>query len=204
MKTLARKWTRAHQPKLSSILLIALLLSLSFVNGVAAGQSKAQPVELEEWGVKVIIPDGLPVCFGDSGTHVHGVYTRLDKKGCKDAEDGPYLSLWADYNVAFQSNALEILHGASCSNVAPSWARGEWTNAIAGLRTALCRVDHTDGKTNIVLAAQSGIWGEGFEEESDKPHFNYTVSFASSKPRLERDLKTFKAFLKSIVITKPR
>jgi len=184
-----------HYRQLTAVLI--LICSAIVILGVLQDRR----VENKEYGFRVTIPSGFPVCYGDSGTHVHGVGTRLDKKACKDNRPGPSFSIWADYNANFMPTALEALRdNPECDDVPPAWAAAEWNNAIGGLRTAICRVDRPDGTTDLTLNAQAGKWPEGFEEETGKPYINYTVYFGTTKNRLENDLKTFKSFLKSIRI----
>ena len=175
------------------------LVSVSSCWGRSAVQGR--DFENKEYSFRVSIPNGLPVCVGESGTHPHGVGTRLDKKSCDEKESGPAFSIWADYNAAFQVNALvRLQNGTSCGNSTVAWAQQAW-QSIGGLKTAMCQVQHSDGKVEIVLASQAGRWGPSFGDEKDLPRINYTVYLYTTKSRMNDDIELFRAFLKSIKIS---
>lgn len=171
------------------------------VAGVLAGSCAiaGNAVVNREYGFKAVVPDGLPVCTAESGTHVHGVGTVLSGEDCRNSGDLPAFNIWADYNDLFLVNALDALNSNPvCSGKGPSWGQGEWSHAIAGLRTAMCRVDHSDGRVDIVLLAQAHKWPDSKTEAS--PYINYTMYFNTTKTRLTTDMKRFKEFVKSVAI----
>jgi hypothetical protein len=157
--------------------------------------------EVPEYGIRATIPAGLPVCWAKSATHVHGVGTVLLGSDCENKDDQPAFNIWADGNVLFQEDALKMLAGDDrCADSPPAWANGEWTNAIGGLKTAICRKEHADGTVDLVLAAQAGEWPDDL---SDVPYVNYTVNFKTTRPRQGADFEVFKKFLRSITISSP-
>jgi hypothetical protein len=155
-----------------------------------------------EYGFSVSLPEGLRGCVGTSGSHPHGVYARLDNKSCTDGRNGPSVGIWADYNASFEVDALVVLQqDVSCSGVRSAWVREGWQR-IDGLKTAMCQVEHSDGRIELVLSAQAGKWGPGFTDNEDIPLINYRVHLGTSKSRLSADLKLFRSFVESIKISK--
>lgn len=178
---------------ISVSVLLASFFSASCVNAGGAFVN-------QEYGFKASIPNGLPVCVADTASHVHGVGTVLIGKDCSNRGRGPAFNIWADYNVLFVANALDVLVGnPMCSGNAARWAEGEWSLAIGGRKTAMCRVDHPDGRIDIVLAAQASKWPDS--QTNDAPYINYTVYFNSTTARLGIDLQVLDSFLNSVEIT---
>jgi len=171
------------------------------VTSNATAAAKDREIENEEYGIKAKIPDNLPVCIAKTWTHPHGFGTVLVGKDCDGPDDGPAFNIWADYNVLFERNALESLKAHPyCSGKDPVWAEGDWSNAIGGLRTAMCRTDHANGTIDIVLEAQAGKWTD--DSNREVPYINYAVNFGTTNARYNADVKILNSFLKSIEINK--
>ncbi|HEY8571284.1 hypothetical protein [Phenylobacterium sp.] len=187
---------RAFGPTIASAIATAVLAT--------APVEAAERISNDEYGFSVELPDGSPVCWGESGTHVHGVGTRLAGQDC--AQPGPSLSLWADYNSAFLPDARHVLrYEGRCAGPKAAWARGEWRHAVGGLRTAMCHYERADGAVELVLIGQTtrteGGWGKA---EDKTPHIFHTVRLVTTKARYERDLEVFRRFVRSIRISPPR
>jgi hypothetical protein len=159
--------------------------------------AKAQVVTSAEYGFSATVPSGMAVCVGRSGTHVHGVGSVLAGQSCENSDRGASFSLWADYNAAFEEDAVSVLRLRSgCEN--SGLGVGEWADAISALPTAFCRVDQSDGSVEVLLVAQAGRWPA--TSDTQTPYINYTAALNSSRERIEKDLAVFKSFLASVRI----
>lgn len=161
----------------------------------------AKRVGVEEFGVSVMLPAGARLCYGESGTHVHGIYTLLDGQDCGSSRHGPALGVWANYNAAFAPDAVAYLQAYDdCADTGPRWD-GEWRSAVGGLPTAYCQRVLPDGRIVVALMGQSAPWGPGFgDEEGRTPRLFYHVWLHTTPSRRERDLATFRTFVRSIRI----
>ncbi len=178
-------------------LLIAAVFAFSGLRCASAGQM----VVNEEYGFEATTPEGFPTCFGLSGSHIHGVYTRLDGKGCDDPRGEAYLSFWADYNAGFKPSVRAYMSGSSaCKGTRPS--RVGVRLSIGGLPTWRCVRKRENGSREMVLVAATGRWDAGFETTA--PHLIYTLSFGTTEQRQTADQALFDAFRGSIVLRKPR
>jgi hypothetical protein len=157
--------------------------------------------EIPEFGFAATVPDGLPICKAESASHIHGVGTVLVGSDCDNRERQPAFNVWAEYNVLFKENALEVLgDDPRCSGSTPVWGQGEWANAIGGLKTAMCRREKPDGAVDFVFVAQAGKWPD---DQDNTAYINYTVNFNSTRERLARDVDVLNQFLNSIKISPP-
>jgi len=166
---------------------------------VSRSSAQTSASEVPDYGIRATIPAGLPVCWGESATHVHGVGTVLFGSDCENKNGGPAFNIWADGNTEFYENPLyTLVDHPTCAGSRPAWAEGDWANAIGGLKTAICRTERQSGEIEIALAAQAGKWPD---DQVDSPYINYTVNFATTRIRLNRDVEVLNTFLHSIVIS---
>ena len=117
----------------------------------------------DECGLEATIPAGLPECVAQIQGHAHGVGTVLVGRDCDTPGRQGAFHVWADYNTAEYTNALDVLRGRECSGTGLRWADDEWRGAIDRLKTAICRIDRPDGQVELRLAAQAGKWPKGFD-----------------------------------------
>jgi hypothetical protein len=144
----------------------------------------------EEFGFTAAIPHGFPVCYGDSGTHVHGVGTVLDGGACDGG--GPALSVWADYNTYDAEDPAALLPDeCQRGTTDEGWYLGD-------LPTTSCQIARPDGSVQLILVAQGAP-----DPDERVPVINYTVSLATTRARLAKDIELFRAFVASVRIAPP-
>jgi hypothetical protein len=171
------------------VLLAALLTVASSVDAFKNG----------EYGLDATIPSGFPECVARSGTgHIHGVGTVLIGRDCENRNRQPAFDIWADYNTADYPDALEVLRSEQCTGSRLRWTNDEWSRAIGGLRTAVCRFEGSGDSFELRLAAQA--WRRPGETLS---YINYTVHFIGMKSRADRDLQVLRGFVRTIRIVEP-
>lgn len=179
-------------------ILMAIALAVALVVETSA-QNPAS--EVPEYGIRATIPDGLPVCWAEVLSHVHGVGTVLVGSDCENKNDGPAFNLWADWNTTSYETPLDsLVHHPFCAGSAPTWAGSEWTDAIGSLKTAMCRNDRPNGRVEIAFVAQAGKWPD---DPGNVPFVDYDVNFVTTQERLTADLVVLKKFLRSIAISPP-
>lgn len=178
---------------------VLIAAGLSAIVVVPRTSAQTSTSDIPEYGIRVTIPAGLPVCWAESGTHVHGVGTVLLGSTCENRDDRPAFNIWADWNAMFYASPLDVLAGhPACAGSHPEWADGVWANAIGGLKTAICRSERQNGRIEIALAAQADKWPDDIE---NAPYINYTVNLTTTRTRLDRDLQVVNTFLHSVVIS---
>jgi hypothetical protein len=186
---------------------IGLLLAVL----VTAAPSQAAEYRNAEYGFAVQLPDDLHSCTisswmpspdGVPPTHEHGVSVPLvPVKDCDYRDFQPRIFVNGDYNAAFWTDLKEIT-GYLCHTRDKTEQLGQTPPLPApGRRPFLtCRVDHENGRIDItVYAVSAKVWGKGFDpEDKNKPAVLYDAGLYTTGDRLDRDLVTFRALLKTM------
>jgi len=169
--------------------------------------STGAPMVLEEYGIAARFPADARVCYGLSGPHAQGFYTRLgdQRAACWPSRDAPAvsaISIWADYNSAFYKT-LEEARGDACRTKGV----GDHLNApdgrpfrLMGLASRACERAGANGVFSIEVTAMAGRWG-GDDEDADAPYVIYTASLTTTSDRLAADTVVFQRFLDGLVST---
>jgi hypothetical protein len=178
----------------------SILMAAAFAATVAVRMSaQTSASEVPEYGIRATIPPGLPVCWAETATHLHGVGTVLAGSDCENRNNRPAFNIWADGNTQFYSDPLAtLIDHPFCAGSRPAWAEGDWANAIGGLKTAICLNERPNGRIEIALAAQAGKWPDDLD---DVPSINYTVNFNTTQARRGSDVEALTEFLRSITIS---
>ena len=75
-------------------LLALCVMAFACVSGATLFQN-------DEYGIRAMVPNGLPVCKAEVLSHVHGVGSVLDGSNCQALDRAPSFKIWADFNSAF-------------------------------------------------------------------------------------------------------
>ena len=171
--------------------------------------STGAPMVLEEYGISARFPAGSRVCYGLSGPHAHGFYTRIGdiREACYTSDDPPddsALSIWADYNAA-EWRKLEQLRFDRCrvddtgdDLLRPNGAPLE----LKGLRSEACEVVHSDGRLTIEVHAFAGRWSQD-SVGRDIPYVSYSAALSTTREKLPKDKAVFARFLDDLALTAP-
>jgi hypothetical protein len=172
--------------------------------------STGAPMVLEEYGVSARFPAGAHVCYGLSGPHAHGFYTRLgdQRAACWPSRNAPpvsAISIWGDGNSAFYKT-LEEASGEACRTTGV----GDHLTApdgrpfrLKGFASRVCERAEANGGFSIEVTAMAGRWG-GDDEEADTPYVIYTAGLTTTSDRFAADRRVFQRFLDGLVLTPPR
>lgn len=171
--------------------------------------STGAPMVLEEYGVSARFPAGAHVCYGLSGPHAHGFYTRLgdQRAACWPSRNAPpvsAISIRADYNTAFYKT-LEEASGEGCRTTGV----GDHLTApdgrpfrLKGFASRVCERAEANGGFSIEVTAMAGRW-RGDDEEADTPYIIYTARLTTTSDRLAADKVLFQRFLDGLVLRPP-
>jgi hypothetical protein len=165
--------------------------------------STGAPMVLEEYGVSARFPAGAHVCYGLSGPHAHGFYTRLgdQRAACWPSRNAPpvsAISIWGDGNSAFYKT-LEEASGEACRTTGPDGRPFR----LKGFASRVCERAEANGGFSIEVTAMAGRWG-GDDEEADTPYVIYTAGLTTTSDRFAADRRVFQRFLDGLVLTPPR
>jgi hypothetical protein len=171
--------------------------------------STGAPMVLEEYGISARFPAESRVCYGLSGPHAHGFYTRLgdQRAACWPSRDFPHasaISIWGDGNSAFYKT-LEEARGEDCRTTGV----GNHLTAPDGrpfrlkrLASRVCERAEANGGFSIEVTAMAGRWG-GSDEDADTPYVIYRAGLTTTPDRLAADKVVFQRFLDGLVLTPP-
>lgn len=151
----------------------------------------------QRFGLKVRIPDSLKVCGPTYANSVRAVWTRLDGSDCES--DGPFIGYHGDYVMEDLNPAKDALAYAQHDCSEAEWAPGKWRHAIAGLKTAMCRQDNSDGSFVITLHAVAG--DQPAEKGGTIPRYAYNLHLGTTAERYDRDVAVFDDFLSRLELT---
>jgi hypothetical protein len=106
------------------------------------------------------------------------------------------MSVYADFNTNF---APDTLAGRTGSCGSDRWADADWLYAIDGLKTAICRDDEQGGRIYIYLTTMAGR--QPGDDRGVVPTVIYGATLATTRQRLDQDMRVFRQFVSSIEIT---
>jgi hypothetical protein len=152
-------------------------------------------------GLLAVFPAGSRVCLTRSGDDPRGFYAwyGTSETGCPERGDIPaaYMSVSSAFNALFYGSPREAAP-SDCRT--PSAAvrqllRGRHL-AIPGHRSFVCQEEEPSGRIELVVYALAGerpkLWPEGV------PPIVYYAALGTIPPRLDRDIRMFRAFLRTV------
>jgi len=159
-----------------------------------------------DFGIVLPIPHGLYLFRPHSMTGIdHGRQFFFKPTSVKDCGKGlcdRYIEVFGSYNSAENTKRLHDFLSDQCVGVAngPCQPAPEDLK-VSGLRSEAARVDHANGKVEIIVVAQAGKPNPDFDASA--PGFNYSISLKSSARNLDEDLRMFRMILKTIRLSPP-
>ncbi len=171
---------------------------ISALGLVGSGCASAQEIH-PEYAFSASIPEGATRCPYYGADADTGFFLLLDHKSCSgDEQSEGFIS------VTYKPNAdTEKDIGGHYSKVTfckPGPKDAEWTGAIDGLKTAVCRsiigmaLNPEDETRGVAVSALGGTSSSG------APRFLYSIRLVTNGHRYEQDVATFKRFVCSIDI----
>jgi hypothetical protein len=157
-----------------------------------------------EYGIALPIASGELLCRAPKNEHDHGPALLLgtsSTRGCRDSGHHRSIAIFATYTIEAEDPPSylndECTRGAMGGPCQPAPAGLE----IAGLASASARVNHPDGRIEIVVVAQAGTPDPAFDPVV--PPFSYDLSLYTTPEHLEEDLRVFRTVLKTIRLSPP-
>jgi hypothetical protein len=113
-----------------------------------------------------------------------------------------YIDVFASYNSSEDTKKLHDFLEEQCTGIAngPCLPAPEDLK-ISRLSSEAARVNHADGKIEIIVVTQAGKPDPGFD--ATVPRVNYSFSLKTSAEHLDEDLRMYRAILKTIRIYPP-
>jgi hypothetical protein len=158
-----------------------------------------------QYGIVLPIPPGalayIPPVYEGNGAD-HGPQLLLgtvDGTLCGKSSGKRYVNVFAAYNAAHEMKTLHRLLESECEfEVKRSCSTAPAGLQINGMKTEAGRLDHSDGRIEVIATTQAGKPDPEFG--ASVPSINYTLSLNTDKQHLDEDLTTFRAILKAIMI----
>ena len=167
---------------------------------LGAATTNSEIYRNEEFGITLPIPKGALRCPIPEDEHDHGPVFLLetaDTKGCRDAQHSRYIDVFAGYNATDETKTLQGFLKWECANFAKQLCRPAPRGLhVTGLPSAAAQVNRSDGWIDIIVLTQAGKPDPDFDPSA--PLINYNLTLQTRARYLDRDLRTFRAILRTI------
>jgi hypothetical protein len=151
------------------------------------------------FGFSVRIPAGRPTCGAEPDTQDTGIMIFLDRgpSDCRDRNTRASVSVNGGYNAMDAHNLPQLL-SIFCGAAKPQRTSAEEFGSLGKVWPAMCRVQHGDGFSDLILVRQTPVTTVGAT-----PWINYTAHIHAPSGELIEDLRSANAILESVRFSKP-
>ena len=162
--------------------------------------------ENAEMGLSAVFPAGSRVCLTRSGETPRGFYAWYgsNAKNCPERGDisATYMSLSSHFNSLFRKSLSQAVPDdcPPLSEAVKQHLAGR-PLVIPGHQSQVCQWVRADGWAEIYVYAMAGTHPD--DEPDAAPHVVYWAALETNAERMERDLRMFLLFLKSVRVGTP-
>jgi len=156
----------------------------------------------EEYGLETPIEAGAAACLPDDEPSNHGITIILNGSvaDCSDVSKQPYVSVFAEYNVFFDTNPRQALRRL-CSGGQGVLLPSPENIKVPDRAAALGECDLANDWVDIYWVTQSGTMPGNKIGDPPLPRVTISVSLHTKRARLRRDLREFERQIDVLRIT---